>query len=153
MTVLEHSGTKALWHERIPSSPYPANILYWPRNSGLGLLGEMNVPTGGTMTLAEAFAYCGMFCDTQNQVPEQWYDPTTGTPRNTKGQLYENGAQLCTDIVIHSQFADFENGVWSCQFWTGMNTVVDAEDSTTYPSYVYQQAWPPPSPPPTPPIG
>lgn len=148
MTVLEHSGTKALWPQRVLSSPYPANVLYWLTDGGL--LGAMNVPTQGTMPLADAFAYCAMFCDNQNQVPEQWYDPSTGTARNTAGQRYEDGAQLCTDMVIESQFANFVNGKWSCQFWTGVNTLVDAQDHATFPSYVYQQAWP--SPPPLPPL-
>ena len=137
MTVLEHSGTKALSPTIAQTWPFDSNLLFYPTTGGQTY--SLNVPSNyGYVNLNDAFEICAKHCDDLNQAPENWVE-YHGAPRNSPGALFENGAVLCENIVIVDSYVSYMNGNWNCQFWTGAVPTVAAEDPSTFPSYVYRR--------------
>lgn len=137
MTVLEHSGTKALSPTRVQTLPFDANLLFYPTSGGQTY--SLNVPSNyGYVQLNDAFEICAKHCDDLNQAPENWVE-YHGAPRNSPGALLDNGAVLCENIVIIDTYVSSSGGNWNCQFWAGTVPTVAAEAPSTFPSYVYRR--------------
>ena len=139
MTVQDLSGAKAFTPVRSLSSPFDSNLLFYEPTDGLGpLLYELNVPSNAIVTLQDAFGICGKFCDDMNQAPQLWLS-SDGAERNMPGLLETAGAVLCENIQIQDVLAQYVNGLWACQFYTGKPALYDAEDPALVPTYVYRR--------------
>lgn len=139
MTMQDLSGAKALTPVRTPSFPFDPNLLFYePANAQGTFSYELSVPSNAVVSLQDAFGICGKFCDDMNQSPQLWRS-SDGAERNMPGLLETAGAVLCENIQIQDLLAQYVNGLWNCQFYTGQAPLYDAEDPSLVPTYVYRR--------------